>query len=376
MDFEIISEVLKNSILITGLVIIMMMLIEYFNIQSNGKWFSKIKDSKFKQVLVGSLLGIFPGCIGGFAAVSLYTHKLLSIGALVAMTIATLGDESFFVMSIIPKDGLMLFGILFILSIIVGLIIDYIPQKNKNNEVCNIEFKLHNTDQCHTHTHKPFEKDSCNIFKPSKIKSVIIAGLLIFISLLFTGTLSHSHDHNQEVEHTEYICEHGHVHTHATDDNIINIFHDVTANVVFITIGLLALILIIISNEHFIKEHLWKHIIKEHLLTIFLWTFGALLLCQIGIQYLDIEHWISNNMFIVLLIAVLVGIIPESGPHMIFITLFAQGLIPFYILLANSIVQDGHSMLPLFAEDKIDFIKIKLINVGIGLLVGGICMII
>jgi len=67
---------------------------------------------------------------------------------------------------------------------------------------------------------------------------------------------------------------------------------------------------------------------------------------------------------------VLVGIIPESGPHIIFITLFINGNIPFSILLANSIVQDGHGALPLFAESKRSFVLMKLINVIIGFIIG------
>jgi len=41
------------------------------------------------------------------------------------------------------------------------------------------------------------------------------------------------------------------------------------------------------------------------------------------------------------LLAVFLGIIPESGSHMIFVMLYANGMIPFSILLASSIVQDG-----------------------------------
>ncbi|HET54198.1 MAG TPA: hypothetical protein ENN33_03165, partial [Ignavibacteria bacterium] len=61
--------------------------------------------------------------------------------------------------------------------------------------------------------------------------------------------------------------------------------------------------------------------------------------------YIDVESLISDNLFVVLLIAVLVGMIPESGPHMVFVTLFAAGTIPFSILIASSIAQDGHGML-------------------------------
>jgi hypothetical protein len=70
-------------------------------------------------------------------------------------------------------------------------------------------------------------------------------------------------------------------------------------------------------------------------------------------DYIDIRVWIQENLFLVLVIAILVGIIPESGPHLIFVTLFAQGTLPFAILLANSIVQDGHGTLAEGGEYRI-----------------------
>ena len=76
----------------------------------------------------------------------------------------------------------------------------------------------------------------------------------------------------------------------------------------------------------------------------------------------------------VLLISVVIGVIPESGPHFIFITLFAQGAIPFSILLASSIAQDGHGMIPLLAESKRSFLAIKAVNVSVALVVGGLAL--
>jgi len=90
------------------------------------------------------------------------------------------------------------------------------------------------------------------------------------------------------------------------------------------------------------------------------------------IIYIDVESWISNNMFVVLLIAVLIGIIPESGPHLLFVTLFASGTIPFSILLASSISQDGHGMLPMLAESKKGFVAVKVINMIFAFIVGSI----
>jgi hypothetical protein len=75
-------------------------------------------------------------------------------------------------------------------------------------------------------------------------------------------------------------------------------------------------------------------------------------------------------MFWVLVIASLVAVVPESGPHLIFVALFADGLVPFSVLLASSIVQDGHGMLPLLSYTLKDSVLIKLFNLAIGLGLG------
>jgi hypothetical protein len=66
------------------------------------------------------------------------------------------------------------------------------------------------------------------------------------------------------------------------------------------------------------------------------------------------------------------GIIPESGPHLVFVTLFAQGAPPFAILLANSIVQDGHGTLPLLAVSRAAFLWLKLVNIGFSVVLGAV----
>lgn len=81
---------------------------------------------------------------------------------------------------------------------------------------------------------------------------------------------------------------------------------------------------------------------------------------------------IEKNDYLILLIAVLMGFIPESGPHLVFVTLFSQGMVPLSILIASSISQDGHGMLPLLAENRKSFIKVKAINMLVALLVGAI----
>ena len=141
-------------------------------------------------------------------------------------------------------------------------------------------------------------------------------------------------------------------------------------NVLFAGLSVIMLFVLLLGSDHFIEEHLWMHIIRKHLPTIFAWTFGVLLVVGIGLQYIDIDHWISSNTAVMILLATVIGIIPESGPHMIFVTLFAAGIIPFPVLLASSISQDGHSSIPLLAESKKSFAWAKLINCAVALAAG------
>jgi hypothetical protein len=54
--------------------------------------------------------------------------------------------------------------------------------------------------------------------------------------------------------------------------------------------------------------------------------------------------------------------------------MFANGLIPFSVLLGSSIVQDGHGVLPLLSYSVKDAITLKLINLGLGISIGGIAL--
>jgi hypothetical protein len=111
-------------------------------------------------------------------------------------------------------------------------------------------------------------------------------------------------------------------------------------------------------------------VIKIHAWRIFVWTFGALLVLHLVLEHVDIEQMVIRHALPMLLAACLVGLIPESGPHMIFVTLYAQGAIPFSILLASCIVQDGHGMIPMLAHSRRTFVQVKAIKFVIGLGVG------
>ena len=124
--------------------------------------------------------------------------------------------------------------------------------------------------------------------------------------------------------------------------------------------------------KHYFKDHIWTHIIKGHLLRIFLWTFAALLVVEYAMTFFNLQSITSEYTLLLLILSAVIGLIPESGPHLIFVMLFAKGVIPFSVLLTSSIVQDGHGMLPMLSYSVKDSVLIKIFNLVFGLALGTI----
>ncbi len=126
------------------------------------------------------------------------------------------------------------------------------------------------------------------------------------------------------------------------------------------------------KTKHFLKEHVLNHILKKHIPNLFLWVFFTLLIVEIAMQHFDLTAILPQNKLLLIMLAALIGIIPESGPHLIFLTLFAQGLIPFSVLLVSSLSQDGHGLLPLLSYSVKDTLNVQIFTTLFALVIGGI----
>jgi len=334
--FQFLADIFKHASVITIFVMIMMLLIEYLTVQTKGKWSNPFEKNPVLQVLFAAIMGIIPGCLGVYVIVTLYVHRIFNFAALVAAMIATSGDEAFILLGMVPSKALFLFVIMFCISVLSGLILNLTPAGKSMLYLPVNHMKIHEHDP------------DCTCFEPSLIipqlkkisfeRAILLSTGIIFTILLLSGDLG-------------------------PEKWTISKF-------IFLIVAFTGIFIITTVPDHFLTNHLWDHVIRKHFMKVLLWAFGAFLVIHIGLEFLHLEDWLKNNIFIVLLVALVVGIIPESGPHLIFITLYASGSIPFSILLANSIIQDGHGALPLLAESRKSFIYMKGIKVLIGFLTG------
>jgi len=268
---------LKESITIIFIIFILMILIELFILKYKSKIIKHLKKIPLIEYSISSFFGIIPGCIGTFVIDSLYMSGFIGFGGIIAVMIATSGDEALILISMgfdgrVPLISIFLITLsLFILGILGGFLAE--KYKKKTN------LKLEN---------------KCNI------------------------------KHHKKVE---------------------------------------------FKFKHFIKEHIYKHIIKKHILKLFFWIFGAIFLINIFNEKITVAL-LGINIFYLLFIVSLIGLLPISGPNIFLVILYSQGSIPFSILLTNSIIQDGHGLLPIIGFSIKDATKIKLFNFIFGITIG------
>lgn len=276
---EILVEALKESLTISLIIFFLMIIIEVFVLIFKDKLIKLFSKNTLMKYFIPSLFGVLPGCTGTFVMDSLYMSGMIGFGSIIAVMVATSGDEAFFILSLVAEGKfplntlLMLTGILFLLGIISGVLADFYAKK--------VGLKL---------------SEKCDIKRHKKVEFKL---------------------------------------------------------------------------NHFLKEHVFNHIIKKHIVRIFFWIFGAIVVISVLEGLFDVEAIFgATSPLILMVLASLIGILPISGPNLFIITLFSRGFLPFSVLLANSIVQDGHGLLPIMGFSLKDSIKIKLFNLVFALIVG------
>jgi len=329
MGIKIFLKVLNSTFHITGFVLSMMLITDLLNASTEGKVFKHLRKGISGYIFAG-FLGLIPGCFGSFFAVSLFIHGEISIGALTTTMIATSGDESFIMLSLFPFKAIFLFIFLFIIGIGIGMLTDYFSKKINYKYCVGCSHVYHSGEKSIDISLKTLKESIFNIS---------FSRFLLFI-LLFTF-LYHSFFRKGELE-------------------------------IWFLRGILILSILIIFfvSEHYLNEHIFNHILKKHLLRLFVFTLLALFISEILSDNIVIKEYLETNVPLMIFLSAVIGIIPESGPNLIFVFLYSKGVLPFSVLLTSSIVQDGHGMLPLISSSIKDTFFIKIINFVTGLIVG------
>ena len=181
---DVVIDTLIDSVKLLPFLFVTYIIMEYLEHKTSNKVKSAIQKSGRFGPLIGGLLGTIPQCGFSVAATNLYATRIINIGTLLAVYLAT-SDE---MIPIMISEGIpittiiKILGIKLIIAVIVGFLIDLIIQTRKNTEeekIVDLCEKEH--CDCEHGILKSALKHTVNIFAFIVIITFIINAIVYFI---------------------------------------------------------------------------------------------------------------------------------------------------------------------------------------------------
>ena len=257
------------------------------------------------QVPTASCLGALPGCGGAVVVITAFARGNITLGAMVAALIGTMGDAAFLLLA---KEPTTYFKII-IISMFAAIICGWLVDRFHRGELYSTEVKFLG----HTIIGRLRNRDKSYMI-------IALPGLILGSMQLMQ----------------------------------INI-HDLGSFVFALGLGGAALSVGVwsISPVNAVTVH------KDHPFTrateetsfVTAWVIAAYLAYEYAYAFfgLDLAGLADAAWIFIPLLAILVGFVPGCGPQILVTTLYLNGIIPFAALIGNAISNDGDALFPAIA---------------------------
>ena len=257
------------------------------------------------QVPTASCLGALPGCGGAVVDITAFARGNITLGAMVAALIGTMGDAAFLLLA---KEPTTYFKII-IISMFAAIICGWLVDRFHRGELYSTEVKFLG----HTIIGRLRNRDKSYMI-------IALPGLILGSMQLMQ----------------------------------INI-HDLGSFVFALGLGGAALSVGVwsISPVNAVTVH------KDHPFTrateetsfVTAWVIAAYLAYEYAYAFfgLDLAGLADAAWIFIPLLAILVGFVPGCGPQILVTTLYLNGIIPFAALIGNAISNDGDALFPAIA---------------------------
>ncbi len=361
-----------------------LLLFGYINYKKSGSFIASIQRSKRWQPVIGALLGLTPGCGGAIFVMPLFFKKAVSFGTVVATLIATMGDSAFVIMASHPLQYLMISAISFIVAIITGYAVD----KTSLGERLLESYSRKKKSRDALKEKQDHAKHQEIIHKMNSTEEGVISHIGHQEGDDIDFYLHHNLKGHQELGTFGYHFTHRGSYFYWGFIFVglvlgIMLLAQLDVNTLFIpnlglvvgATGTLFSVLMMLMSKKFLRDDTHEEAelkamsLKETFIhnaqdTAFVvtWVFVGFLAYELlvlllgGGDYLAGQQLIETALLatgiLSIIIGASVGLIPGCGPQIIFVALFARGLVPFAALFANAVSQDGDALMPLLAIDR------------------------
>ena len=285
---------LKDTAFVIPVLYLAYLLVSYFSHNDNQRYSKILHHTNKAGPVVGAFLGCIPQC--GFSSVmsDLYSKKIVTIGTLFAVFIAT-SDEAVPLMIARPEfipDMLWLILIKFVYAIIVGYLLDGFIRLFSRKKV-----KL---NAYHDKFDQDFEKEKKDEESKQTKENCSEAESHDHCECESCDCGGEEHLQNEEHKHGKHHHTHAHSHCCAT-----NIFLDALKHTAIIVAYVFAATLIINLIEGYAG----------------------------GLE--PLSAMFTNNVYLQILIACLVGLIPNCAASVFLVELYMSGVLFFPALVAG-----------------------------------------
>lgn len=182
---DIILDTLVDSLKLLPFLFVAFLIIELIEHKLNKQTKKLVSKSGKVGPLIGSLLGLFPQCGFSVMATNLYVTRIITLGTLISIYLAT-SDEMLPIMlsqKITFIEIVKLLGIKFICGIIWGFIIDLLLNKKSKKE--NINYEICDEDHCNCHEEGVIKSTLIHTLKT--LLFIMLVSFLLNILLHFIG---------------------------------------------------------------------------------------------------------------------------------------------------------------------------------------------
>lgn len=362
----------KETLIIIPILYLAYLLVSYFSHNNNEKYAKVLHYTNKAGPVIGAFLGCIPQC--GFSSVmsQLYSKKIITLGTLIAVFIAT-SDEALPLMISKPEfipDLLILMAVKVVYGIIVGYIIDGIytlyskrnkvlVTKDKPKKQKTLKLKKHKKEQQSIEikdagisgekeiaTEENSQISSAEIEESDKLKELVDeqkenAQMDHELENIDYCGCGHSHHHEHHCHHEkEEKGGHKHSHDHCCATNI---FLDAL----------------------------------QHTAIIVAYVFIATLAINLISGYCGglepLQKFFTDNVFVQIVVASLIGLIPNCAASVFIVELFMANVLYFPALVAGLSAGAGVGLIVLYTANykKIGAnISITILQYALAVLIG------
>ena len=257
------------------------------------------------QVPTASCLGALPGCGGAVVVITAFARGNITLGAMVAALIGTMGDAAFLLLA---KDPTAYFKII-IISLFAAIICGWLVDRFHRGELYSTEVKFLG----HTIIGRLRNRDK--FYMILAIPGLILGSMqLMQINIYDLGSFVFALG----------LCG------------------------AALSVGVWSISPVNAVTMH--NDHPFTRATEE---TSFVtaWVIAAYLAYEYAYAFLglDLAGLAEAAWIFIPLLAILIGFVPGCGPQILVTTLYLNGIIPFAALIGNAISNDGDALFPAIA---------------------------